>query len=342
MTYKFQQLPQLVDKRGKLPSKGSYNKRANGVKSITTRVWHHSLTKLSAGGSNIVSFANFHVGTNGWPEIAYHLIIDPNTIINGKAAIYYCVDISKRSYHVGNSNTIGLGICVIGDYRTDKLSPAAIASIIDLRNALIKDGIGKYDKSHNEMPGYSWKACCVYDYNKAFKDILETIAPGSNQKPASPPDLYTIQEGDTFWSIAEKDGPAGITVNDLIAANPDVEPTKLKVGQTIKLGKSQHAYTPKSDTPKQPQLAYRYPLPSGVLKKGARGESVSQLQAALAAVHFYPNKNAKKNGVDGIYGNDTADAVRRFQSIYVPGQIDGVYGPNTKNKLQAVLKSKGY
>ncbi|RIV12968.1 peptidoglycan recognition protein family protein, partial [Priestia flexa] len=201
MTYKFQKLPQLVDKRGKLPSKGSYNKRTNGVKSITTRVWHHSLTKLSAGGSNIVSFANFHVGTNGWPEIAYHLIIDPNTIINGKAAIYYCVDISKRSYHVGNSNTIGLGICVIGDYRTDKLSVAAIASIIDLRNALIKDGIGKYDKSHNEMPGYSWKACCVYDYNKAFKDILETIVPAASQKPASPPDLYTIQEGDTFWSI---------------------------------------------------------------------------------------------------------------------------------------------
>lgn len=342
MTYNFQQLPQLVDKRGKLPSKGSYGKRANGVKSITTRVWHHSLTKLSAGGSNIVSFANFHVGTNGWPEIAYHLIIDPNTIINGKAAIYYCVDISKRSYHVGNSNTIGLGICVIGDYRTDKLSAAAIASIIDLRNALIKDGIGKYDKSHNEMPGYSWKACCVYDYNKAFKDILETIVPAASQKPASPPDLYTIQEGDTFWSIAEKDGPAGITVNDLIAANPGVDPTKLKVGQTIKLGKAQYTYTPKPDEPKKPQSAYRYPLPSGVLKKGARGNLVSQLQAALVAVHFYPNKNAKNHGVDGIYGNDTADAVRRFQSVYVPGQVDGVYGPNTKSKLQAVLKSKGY
>jgi N-acetylmuramoyl-L-alanine amidase len=342
MTYKFQQLPQLVDKRGKLPSKGSYNKRAKGVKSITTRVWHHSLTKLSAGGSNIVAFANFHVGTNGWPEIAYHLIIDPNTIINGKAVIYYSVDISKRSYHVGNSNTIGLGICVIGDYRTDKLSKPTIASIIELRNALIKDGIGKYDKSHNEMPGYSWKACCVYDYNKAFKDILETIAPGATQKPSLPPDLYTIQEGDTFWSIAEKDGPAGITVNDLIAANPGVEPTKLKVGQTIKLGKSQHAYTPKPDTPKQPQSTYRYPLPSGILKKGARGDSVRQLQNALASVHFYPNKNAKNQGVDGIFGADTENALRRFQMVYVPYQVDGVYGPNTKSKLQAVLKSKVY
>jgi len=342
MSYKFQQLPQLVDKRGQLPSKGSYNKRVNGVKSITTRVWHHSLTKLSTGGSNIVSFANFHVNTNKWPEVAYHFIIDPNTIFHGKATIYYCVDISKRSYHAGNSNTIGLGICVIGDYRTDKLSKEAIASMLDLRNALIKDGIGKYDKSHNEMPGYSWKACCVYDYNKAFKDILESIAAGANQKSSLPPDLYTIQEGDTFWSIAQKDGPAGITVNDLIAANPGVEPTKLKVGQTIKLGKAQHVYTRKPEVPKKPQTAYRYPLPSGVMKKGAQGEYVRQLQNALAAAHFYPNKKAKNNGVDGIFGRDTENAVRRFQSVYVPGQVDGVYGPNTKSKLQAVLKSKGY
>ncbi|MGN8234437.1 PGRP and LysM peptidoglycan-binding domain-containing protein, partial [Priestia flexa] len=148
--------------------------------------------------------------------------------------------------------------------------------------------------------------------------------------------------GDTFWSIAEKDGPAGITVNDLIAANPGIDPTKLKVGQTIKLGKAQYTYTPTPETPKKPQSAYQYPLPSGVLKKGARGDSVSQLQKALAAVHFYPNKNAKNQGVDGIFGTDTENALRRFQMVYVPYQVDGVYGPNTKSKLQAVLKSKGY
>lgn len=39
--YAFQKLPQLVDKRGKLVHKGQYGKRS---KTITTRVWHHSLT----------------------------------------------------------------------------------------------------------------------------------------------------------------------------------------------------------------------------------------------------------------------------------------------------------
>jgi len=334
--YAFQKLPQLVDKRGKLVHKGEYAKRKKGVSSITTRVWHHSLTKLSAGGSKIESFADFHVRTNGWPEIAYALIIDSKHVIDGKAAIYYCVDIAKRSYHVGNSNTIGLGICVIGDYRTDKLDAATIKSIQDLHAALIKDGIGKYDKAHNEMPGYSWKACCVYDYKKAFKDAVVTL-PVKGQEPSPVPGLYTIQEGDTFWSIALKDGKEGITVEDLIAANPDVKPSQLKVGQTIKFGTAKNTYTPTPETPKKEQPEYKYPLPSGLLKVGSTNKgAIKQLQEALNAVYF------KCGTADGIYGSHTKDAVMRFQKVYLPYEVDGTYGPNTKRKLQAVLKSKGY
>jgi LysM repeat protein len=256
--------------------------------------------------------------------------------VNGKATIYYCVDISKKSYHVGNSNNIGLGICVIGDYRTDKLTDPTIHSIIDLHKALIADGIGKYDKAHNEMPGYSWKACCVFDYNKAFKDVLEDMLPGSKQ-PDPVPGLYTIQEGDTFWSIALKDGKEGITVEDLIAANPGVDPSKLKVGQTINFGSAQNSYTPKPETPKKDQSEYKYPLPSGILKPGSTNKTaIKQLQNALNAVYF------KCGTADGIYGAKTKDAVTRFQKVYLPYAVDGIYGPNTKSKLQAVLKSKGF
>jgi N-acetylmuramoyl-L-alanine amidase len=337
MTYSFEKLPQLVDKRGKLVHNGWYGKRKNGVSSITTRVWHHSLTKLSAGGSKIESFADFHVRTNGWPEIAYHLIIDPKHVVNGKATIYYCVDISKKSYHVGNSNTIGLGICVIGDYRTDKLDTPTLRTIQDLHAALIKDGIGKYDKAHNEMPGYSWKDCCVYSYQKAFKDTLADNLPTKAPEPVEVPGLYTIQEGDTFWSIALKDGKEGITVDDLIAANPDVKPSELKVGQTIKFGTAKNTYTPTPKVPKKEQSQYKYPLPSGVLKSSSKDKvAIKQLQEALNAVNF------KSGTPDGIYGVKTQDAVARFQKVYLPYQVDGIYGPDTKEKLQAVLKSKGY
>lgn len=332
MGYKFERLPQLIDVRRKLPHRGVYDTRRGGVKAITTRVWHHSLTKLSLKGSNVESFDRYHVDTNGWPEIGYALVVDPNRVIEGRAAIYYCVDITKKSYHVGNSNNFSLGICVIGDYRYDALSEPALRSIAELHEALVSDGIGKEDQSHNEIPGYSWKQCCVYDYRKAIQWKGATTP----SRPAPLPDTYTIQEGDMFWSIANKDGAGGITVEDLIAANPGVDPRKLKVGQVINLGKARNAYTPKPGMPKKQQSEYKYPLPSGILKRGSKGADVKLLQNALNAVNF------RCGEADGIYGPKTEDAVRRFQKVYLPYEVGGVYGPNTMEKLKAVLKSKGY
>ena len=41
---------------------------------------------------------------------------------------------------------------------------------------------------------------------------------------------YTIQPGDTFFSIASR---FNISVDDLIEANPGVDPNNLRVGQVI-------------------------------------------------------------------------------------------------------------
>ena len=83
-------------------------------------------------------------------------------------------------------------------------------------------------------------------------------------------------------------------------------------------------------------------VPTGVIRQGARGSSVTQLQNALAAVYFYPDKGAKNNGIDGIYGPKTANAVKRFQSTQAGIANDGIYGPATRAKLVAALKKAGY
>lgn len=83
-------------------------------------------------------------------------------------------------------------------------------------------------------------------------------------------------------------------------------------------------------------------VPTGVIRQGARGTAVTQLQNALAAVYFYPNKGAKNNGIDGIYGPKTANAVKRFQSTQAGIANDGIYGPATRAKLVAALKKAGY
>ena len=46
---------------------------------------------------------------------------------------------------------------------------------------------------------------------------------------------YTIRSGDTFGSVAIH---FGVSVDDLTALNPGVEPTTLHVGQKIKVGKA--------------------------------------------------------------------------------------------------------
>jgi N-acetylmuramoyl-L-alanine amidase len=72
-------------------------------------------------------------------------------------------------------------------------------------------------------------------------------------------------------------------------------------------------------------------LPSGVLRKGDRGEKVKQLQKALNQLHF------NCGAVDGIYGNKTEDAVRRFQMVYLPYEVDGIYGQHTKKAMEKQL-----
>ncbi|WP_260471969.1 peptidoglycan-binding domain-containing protein [Bacillus salinus] len=74
-----------------------------------------------------------------------------------------------------------------------------------------------------------------------------------------------------------------------------------------------------------------YPLPEGILRRGDEGEKVKQLQRALQRVNFNPQ------GIDGIYGPLTEDAVRRFQSMYAALQNDGIYGPNTRRFLKMEL-----
>ncbi|MCK1982247.1 MULTISPECIES: peptidoglycan-binding protein [Peribacillus] len=362
----FTNLPQLVDMRGKLKTKGTYSKR---TQSITHRVWHHSLTKKDLAGSDAASFAAYHVGTLGWPGCGYAFIIEPKNIINtpnGKRArIVYANDINRRTYHVGNSNQFSLGICVAGDYRYDKMDEATIASIAELHAALVKDVIGKYDKAHNEMPGYSWKACCEYNYRDAF-DWKGSKTPA---KPTPAPDVYTIQEGDTLWSIAHKDGAGGVQVEDLIKANPGIDPNKLKIGQKINFGNAKEVIVqpdPKEETETadsgdevvrsiQKTLNSRYK--AGLVVDGFKGPKTKS--ALIKALQTELNKQFNKNlVVDGKWGTKTKDAIVTVKegakgnltwilqaALYTegfnPGLLDSVFGKGTQTallKFQKALK----
>ncbi|WP_311202025.1 peptidoglycan-binding domain-containing protein [Aquibacillus koreensis] len=77
-----------------------------------------------------------------------------------------------------------------------------------------------------------------------------------------------------------------------------------------------------------------FPLPSGIFQQGDEGEEVKQIQRALQQVNFNPQ------GIDGIYGPNTEDAVRRFQSMYAALVNDGIYGPETRRFLRMELDDR--
>ncbi|MBM7573415.1 peptidoglycan hydrolase-like protein with peptidoglycan-binding domain [Aquibacillus albus] len=79
------------------------------------------------------------------------------------------------------------------------------------------------------------------------------------------------------------------------------------------------------------QTTENFSLPSGILRQGDEGEAVKQLQRALKQVNFDPQ------GIDGIYGPNTEDAVRRFQSMHRDLENDGIYGPETRRFLRMEL-----
>ena len=67
-------------------------------------------------------------------------------------------------------------------------------------------------------------------------------------------------------------------------------------------------------------------------KRGSRGSEVRQIQTKLKNWGYYTGT------VDGIYGKQTEDAVRKFQR-YNNLTVDGIAGPNTLNAMGIVSSS---
>lgn len=64
------------------------------------------------------------------------------------------------------------------------------------------------------------------------------MTPVSDPVMAAPPSgsgMYTIQRGDTLWSISTRTYGNGQRWRDIVSANPGLNPSKLRVGQTITL-----------------------------------------------------------------------------------------------------------
>ncbi|NNG67269.1 LysM peptidoglycan-binding domain-containing protein [Caldanaerobacter subterraneus] len=131
----------------------------------------------------------------------------------------------------------------------------------------------------------------IYPGQRLFIPGISMSYPPSPVPPipsSSPcPKYYTVQPGDTLWSIAQK---FGISIDELIRANYLVNPGMIYPGQTLII--------PCPSTP---------PVEYPTLRLGDRGPFVVNLQARLKSLGFDPGP------IDGIFGPKTEAAVKAYQ-----------------------------
>lgn len=118
---------------------------------------------------------------------------------------------------------------------------------------------------------------------------------------------YTVKQGDTFYLIAKREN---ISLEDLLKANPGIDPNRLFIGQIICIPSGKPGPT--------------HPCPT--LAQGSRGSYVRDLQTRLKNQGFNPGT------IDGIFGPNTKAAVISFQRSKGLAQ-DGIVGVKTWTAL---------
>ncbi|MCG8395594.1 N-acetylmuramoyl-L-alanine amidase [Bacillus atrophaeus] len=263
--------------------------------------------------------ANTSVGANAETHARY--VKNPDTptswhfTVDDKE-IYQHLPLNENGWHAGDGNgsgnrqSIGIEICENADGNFQLATANA--------QWLIKTLMASHSITlANVVPHKHWSGKeCPRKLLDTWEQFKAGIGGGGVQ-------TYTVQKGDTLSAIARK---FGVSVADLQKWNNIQDPNLIRVGQVLIVSAPAQAVEPGA-----------YPLPDGILQLTTpytSGEKVYQVQNALAALYFYPDKGAVNNGIDGIYGPKTANAVSRFQSVNGL-TVDGIYGPATKAKIAA-------
>ncbi|QZY40365.1 peptidoglycan-binding protein [Bacillus velezensis] len=291
-------------------------------------------TANDASAANEISYM-----TGNSESTSYHFAVDDKEVIQG-------IPLNQNAWHsgdgtngTGNRKSIAVEICYSKSggarYRAaEALAIKFVAQLLKERGWGV-DKIRKHQDWNGKYCPHRILSEGRWDQVKAA--IAAELERLGGEKAPKPPKTetktggatYTVKKGDALSVIAQKTGVSMATLQRL---NGIKNPNFIKVGQVLRL-------TDSASTPTKGKKS-SYTLPSGVFKVTSpltKGTAVKQIQTALAALYYYPDKGAKNNGIDGYYGSKTANAVKRFQSMYGL-TADGIYGPKTKTKIEALLK----
>lgn len=301
--------------------------RTNGTRKLSQIkyiVRHHSATTTG----NFDSFWNHWHGTLGWGTGGYH------EIILRDGTVQLCYNPNEITNGVGNYNTPTYHICLVGNGSFTTAQEKAWDERVAYNMKRLSIGVNNV-KGHKEMPGASTSCPGINmdTVRSRIKGGTSTSKPKTTSTKAAKSsgnlglvDWMKAQKIDSSFSNRKKlAGKHGIKNYKGTASQNTQLLNKLKGSNGKSAGTS-------SSSGSLPNTRYWVKSPAS---SRFNGSGVRKVQEALASVYYYPNKGAKNNGVDGWYGPDTADAVKRFQSMHGL-EDDGIYGPDTRSKLMEV------
>ena len=185
----------------------------------------------------------------------------------------------------------------------------------------------------------------------------------SAARPAAPPATYTVQAGDTLFSIART---RGVTLQALRDANGFSRDHILRAGQTIRIpGQTPQAPRPsvQNEAPRPPSrpadTAIRWPIASrgiqymssnrGVLITGVESESIKSLTRGTI-VHASPWRGygiiaivESDNGYRYLYGSFASLSVRKGDVIEAGTELGklGIYPASGRPDLVLMVSRNG-
>jgi hypothetical protein len=118
----------MIDIVNTLPKHKSKRYAKRVLSKIDIIILHHSATAKGTPKA----FANYHVNTNGWPGIGYHVVIS-------EGVIYKTNSFDTVSYNCAGQNTRSIGICFAADFDKRQPSKADYCLFVDATNQVYKE-----------------------------------------------------------------------------------------------------------------------------------------------------------------------------------------------------------
>lgn len=127
-------LPEYVDREDWGRTVGLTNFASRNITTVNHLIVHHSAGQNTAFdfAAIVRSYWNGHVNGNGWVDIGYNWLVDPNGVIYQGRAFSLSGNMDVVGAHFSAQNGGTMGICVIGNYSRVLPSEIAVNRVRDM------------------------------------------------------------------------------------------------------------------------------------------------------------------------------------------------------------------